>query len=143
VTVANSIYTDFLHVREKLGGRLREVDLDLPVYFRECFESFGHSVALGADVAEEMATWRGTLLRQEPAIREKALALIGVRSADDALASLRARYRQRSGQRLREILGGIWRRYVRRNPSFQFDSIDEFLEWDAKQHVCHSQYPCA
>lgn len=84
VTIFNSIYNDYMRVRNILGGRLLEHDLDYPNYFTQCYADIQHAKKKKVDMAKEEAAWNCAYSEQSEHIQKSIDTLIKSRKRIDS-----------------------------------------------------------
>ncbi|NOY81743.1 MAG: glycosyltransferase family 2 protein [Kiritimatiellaeota bacterium] len=135
LTVANTIFNDYLHLRKLWGGRLAEHPLDWPNYFRECMESIGESAQLGLNVDDELTQWENAFSQADPSVRRALESELGS-TMKARRARLLARFRPRSplSDAIRQMKYRI-RKSLLRDPDWQFESVDAYLEKEYNDRV--------
>jgi hypothetical protein len=140
--VNNSIYNDFLNVRNLVGQNLHPHTLDLENYFVQCYRDIADGIAgYKIDMSREMTAWNAALQDQKPNIQAAVKKAISPIMKDMRIGLRRAAYykmRSRSisfGKRLGlGKLKALIKPKDESNEQTGFPNILAAVEWDEMQN---------
>lgn len=135
VSIPGSIFNDYLHMQEKVGGRLARHPLSWTKFYFEAQRAIWSNAARGAEIADQQEAYDAAFARETENLRESVLQALQPYREQTAKAISR---RQSVGHRLG--LGRLERRFkafIRGNilgdMEWKFRDVTEYLEWDAAQ----------
>ena len=76
ITMFNSVYNDYMRVRNILGGRLLQHDLNYPNYFTLCYGDIQYAKKKNVDMSQEEDAWNRAYSEQTDHIQKDIDALI-------------------------------------------------------------------
>ena len=102
ITMFNGVYNDYMRIRQILGGKLLEHDLDYPNYFIRCYADIQHAKKKNIDMSEEEEAWNRAY-SQQPDHTKKAI---------DALINSQIKSRNRMDNYLRRQIKKLGRHLI-------------------------------
>ena len=131
--VPGVIYNDYLHVREKVGGRLDKFPLHWPAYFVETYQFIVGCHENGVNMDDERAAWQVAFDQQPAGVREATQDLLAESKPQwrKQLHSLFKGVRRKTGLlKLESNLKMQFRRVTGRKMAGRFQSVLEYVEWE-------------
>lgn len=133
LTIPGAIANDYLRVQDAVGGRLAGYPLNWTNYFVESFLAIQESRELGVDVAADEAEWHRAFQEQTEDVRCAVMDCLQMnpRGPTTGLRKRWKRFLRSTGLRdLQQVLKGVVRALVLRDPNYRFRTIDEYLDWE-------------
>ncbi|MGB0579776.1 MAG: glycosyltransferase family 2 protein [Limisphaerales bacterium] len=135
INIPGSIFNDFLHMQEKLGGRLARHGLSWTKFFFESQQAIWLTASRGVDVSENQRSWDTAFAEQSEQVRQETLAALAP-SKNQATAHAtpwRRITRQIGFNQLERRIKAFVRGRLKGQLEWRFRSVGEYLEWDAAQ----------
>jgi len=133
LTIPGSIYNDYLNVREIVGMRLSQHDVDLPRLYLAIQASIGSALREGVDMTEELTAWQTALDAEAPAVREEVLRLAKIVQPKSAAARLVKKFEG--------SIKGVWKSWILRCPEWRFRSASEFIQHEKDRYLARHTRP--
>jgi hypothetical protein len=125
MTIPGAIYNDYIRLQGVLGGRLARHPVDIARLYLAIHGSISGALREGVDMSGELATWRGALDLELPAVRESVLRQIKPTRRRNQLLALAAK--------VENLVKGAWKTWVLRGPYWRHPTAASYIA--AQKHA--------
>ncbi|MBK8092706.1 MAG: glycosyltransferase family 2 protein [Verrucomicrobiaceae bacterium] len=126
MTVPGAIYNDYLHIRERLGGRLAPHELDMPRFYQSVHAYISNAFKEGVAMNRELEAWQTALNAESPSTRSEVMSQI-------KLAHLKGRMSQ-AIKKTECFIKGVWKKWVLRRPEWRYASAIDYIQAQKKEY---------